>query len=294
MKTYLSTNYIYERAKLLFDQIIKDTNIDKIKMYGVPRGGVPVAYLLNRFARIEIVGMPHEANVFVDDLIDSGKTRDRYLKANPNARFYALFNKKYDHKGEWLVFPWEGNENNDTSADDIALRLLQYIGEDPERGGLKDTPKRFLKAWKDYTAGYGQDPDQITCFEDGAENYDEMIVLNDIPVYSHCEHHLAPFFGTISVGYIPDGKIIGLSKISRIIDIYARRLQVQERLTTQVATWLHKNLKPLGVGVIVKCRHMCMESRGINRSGITTKTSSLFGKMKSDSTVRDEFLKLVE
>ena len=162
------------------------------------------------------------------------------------------------------------------------------------RQGLKETPERFLKAWRQYTEGYGIDPkDVVTAFDDGAENYDQMVMVRDIPVYSHCEHHLAPFFGVAHVGYIPNGKILGLSKLSRIVDIYSRRLQVQERLTTQVAKFLQDTLQPKGVGVIIKCRHLCMESRGINRTGLVTTTSAVKGQLYNDASARNEFLNLL-
>lgn len=179
--------------------------------------------------------------------------------------------------------------------EDSVIRLLRYIGEDISRGGLKETPIRFLKAWRHYTSGYGQRAEDILkCFEDGADNYDEMILQKNIPIYSHCEHHLAPFFGVAYVAYIPNGKIVGLSKIARIADIYARRLQVQERLTSQIADALNTTLKPVGVAVVLECRHLCMESRGIQRQGTITLTSKLIGAFKSDATVRNEFMSLIK
>lgn len=162
-----------------------------------------------------------------------------------------------------------------------------------DRGGLKDTPDRLAKAWDFWTSGYTQDPsDVLKVFEDGAESYDEMVLVSDIPFYSHCEHHLAPFFGKVTIAYIPDGKIVGLSKLSRLADIYARRLQVQERLTEQIADAINLNLSPKGVGVIIKARHLCMESRGISQQGHHTTTSSLRGVIRTDPSARDEFLRL--
>lgn len=170
--------------------------------------------------------------------------------------------------------------------------LLEHIGEDPQRGGLLETPERAAKAWLDWTSGYSMDPAKVLkVFEDGGEGYDEMVVVKDIPVYSHCEHHLAPIFGTATVGYIPNKGIVGLSKLNRLVDIYARRLQVQERMTSQVAEALMEHLKPAGCGVVMKCRHLCMESRGVKQAGAITITSSLQGVF-SDPTVRAEFLKL--
>ena len=178
-------------------------------------------------------------------------------------------------------------------AIDAVHKLLSYVGENPNRGGLEETPKRVLKAWKDWTSGYGVDPASVLkTFEDGAESYDQMIVVKDIPFYSHCEHHMAPFFGTATIAYIPNGKIVGLSKLSRLLDVFARRLQVQERLTSQIADALMEHLKPLGCGVVIQARHMCMESRGVCKQGHHTVTSSLKGVIREQPETRAEFLSL--
>lgn len=185
---------------------------------------------------------------------------------------------------------------SDTTKQEIILEFLeQVIGEDTRRGGLIETPKRVAKAWGHWTSGYGQNPaDILKVFEDGAENYDEMVVVRDIPFYSHCEHHLAPFFGTASIAYIPQGKVVGLSKLSRVLDIFARRLQVQERLTNQVADCIWEHLDPKGVGVLIRARHLCMESRGICQQGHHTVTSALRGVMKDQQETREEFLSLAK
>ncbi len=172
--------------------------------------------------------------------------------------------------------------------------LLTYIGEDPDREGLLETPARFLKAWEEYTRGYREKPEEILkSFEDGAQSYDEMVIVRDIPVYSLCEHHLAPFFGKAYVGYVPDKRILGLSKISRLVEIYGRRLQVQERLTNQIADALDTHLQPLGVAVVIECRHMCMESRGVRHTGTATVSSALRGSIKTNADTRREFLSLI-
>ena len=182
------------------------------------------------------------------------------------------------------------------SPEDVAAvrRLLAYIGEDPDREGLLETPVRFLKAWEEYTRGYRMNPEEILkSFEDGAQAVDEMVIVRDIPVYSLCEHHLAPFFGKAYVGYVPRKRILGLSKISRLVEIYGRRLQVQERLTNQIADALDTHLKPLGVAVVIECRHMCMESRGVRHTGTATVTSALRGSIKANADTRREFLSLI-
>lgn len=177
---------------------------------------------------------------------------------------------------------------------EIVRRLLAYIGEDPDREGLLETPARFLKAWEEYTRGYRERPEDILkSFEDGAQSVDEMVIVRDIPVYSLCEHHLAPFFGKAYVGYVPDKRILGLSKISRLVEIFARRLQVQERLTNQIADALDTHLQPLGVAVVIECRHMCMESRGVRHTGTATVSSALRGSIKTNADTRREFLSLI-
>lgn len=171
--------------------------------------------------------------------------------------------------------------------------LLMELGEDPRRGGLLETPKRAAQAWLEYTSGYDVEPsDVLKCFEDGAEKYDQMVMVKEIPFYSTCEHHLAPFFGTATVAYIPNGRVVGLSKINRLVDIFARRLQVQERMTGQIADALTEHLKPVGVGVVVKARHLCMEARGAKQQGHHTVTSALRGALLNDPSARAEFFNL--
>jgi len=172
-------------------------------------------------------------------------------------------------------------------------RLLAGLGEDPDRAGLVETPSRVAKAWKHWTAGYAQDPAEcLKVFEDGAQEYNELIVVRGIPVYSHCEHHLAPFFGSATIGYVPDGKIVGLSKLTRLVDCFSKRLQVQERLTIQIANALMMHLAPKAAGVVIRCRHTCMESRGICIQGEETITSAMLGELLPNLALRTEFLAL--
>lgn len=169
--------------------------------------------------------------------------------------------------------------------------FLRSLGEDPDRPGLRETPERVTRAWQHWTGGYRQDPAEILkTFEDGAESYSELIVVRNIPVYSHCEHHLAPFFGRATIGYVPDGRIVGLSKFTRLVDCFAKRLQVQERLTRQVADALMQHLRPKAVGVVVRCRHLCMESRGIRAIGEETVTSAMTGELLTNLGMRTELL----
>ncbi|MFT6910322.1 MAG: GTP cyclohydrolase I [Oleiphilaceae bacterium] len=174
-------------------------------------------------------------------------------------------------------------------------RLLISLGEDPDRPGLVETPSRVAKAWKHWTSGYKKDPAELLkVFEDGAEGYDELVIIRGIPVYSHCEHHLAPFFGKATIGYVPDGKVVGLSKLTRLVDCFAKRLQGQERLTVQIANALMTHLEPKAVGVIINCRHLCMESRGIRTQGEETITSTMLGDLSSNLALRTEFLALTQ
>lgn len=174
-------------------------------------------------------------------------------------------------------------------------RLLISLGEDPDRDGLVETPSRVAQAWKHWTSGYTQDPAELLkMFEDGAEGYDGLVIIRGIPVYSHCEHHLAPFFGKATIGYVPDGKIVGLSKLTRLVDCFAKRLQGQERLTVQIASALMTHLQPKAAGVIIHCRHLCMESRGIRTQGEETITSSMLGELASNQALRAEFLALAQ
>lgn len=174
---------------------------------------------------------------------------------------------------------------------DLFAGLLGTLDPAHYREGLKETPERMAKAWKFWCSGYDENAaDILKVFEDGAEDYDEMVTVKDIPIYSTCEHHLAAIFGTATISYIPNGKVVGLSKLARLADMFARRLQVQERLTTQIADALQEHLQPLGIGVQLKCRHLCMESRGVQKSGSVTITSALRGVMKDDADARREFL----
>lgn len=180
-------------------------------------------------------------------------------------------------------------------TEDLIHAFLARITPDHKRGGLAETPRRVSEAWKFWTSGYYADPAAVLkVFDDGAEDYDALVFQGNIPCYSMCEHHLAPFFGVAHIGYIPNKRIVGLSKLARVTDIFARRLQVQERLTTQIANALYDNLDPLAVGVVLRCRHLCMESRGIQRAGTVTYTSALRGQFKEEPEARAEFLRFVE
>lgn len=293
MKHIITNKEISALATTMFAKMGGGSN--GVKVYPVPRGGVPVAYLLAAVGmNVFIVDSPDEAHIIVDDLIDSGATAAKY---HPDKPFFALIDKRSDeaYKGKWVVFPWENTAEKDDSFADNVTRMLQFIGEDSARGGLLETPHRVVKAWEEWCSGYKKDPATILkAFEDGAESCDQIVLVRDIPFYSHCEHHMAPFFGVAHVGYIPDGKIVGLSKIPELVDIFAKRLQVQERLTNQIADALWQHLQPKAVGVVVSARHLCMESRGKKKIGSSTVTSALRGTMLSEPDCRSEFFNLIK
>ncbi len=177
--------------------------------------------------------------------------------------------------------------------EELVRSMLVEIGEDPDREGLKRTPHRVAKSMHYLTGGYKADINTIINDAIFTEDYEEMVLVNDIDFYSLCEHHMLPFFGKCHVGYIPNGKIIGLSKIPRIVDVFARRLQVQERMTTQIAETLMDYLQPAGVAVVTEARHLCMMMRGVEKQNTTVKSSALYGVFRDDQRTRDEFMQLI-
>lgn len=180
-------------------------------------------------------------------------------------------------------------------AEDAVRTLLKWAGDDPTREGLLDTPKRVAKAYEDWFSGYALDPDDYMArtFEE-VGGYDEMIVLRDIEYESHCEHHMAPIIGKVHVGYLPDGKVVGISKLARVVEAYARRFQVQEKMTAQIADCIQRALQPRGVGVVVVGAHECMTTRGIHKRGVSMVTSKMLGSFREDARTRAEFLRFIE
>ena len=183
-------------------------------------------------------------------------------------------------------------EKPETVAD-LVRRMLQMIGEDPDRDGLRHTPERFEKALRFLTSGYQQDPEKLLNGAMFSVCYDQMVLVKDIEIYSLCEHHLLPFFGKCHVAYIPDKKVVGLSKIPRLVNMFARRLQIQERLTNQIASAIQQKISPLGVGVVVEARHLCMVMRGVEKQNSQTVTSAMLGAFRENVQTREEFLSLI-
>ncbi len=272
----INSNPQVNRYKITWSEIIIRANkLDKTKKYyGVPRGGQYIAALLNPVDSI------NEADFIIDDLIDSGSTQKRY--SCYNKPFIAIFNKQteIELKDKWLIFPWDNKEDD---IEDNIVRILEYINEDVNREGLVKTPFRMKKVLNEFFNPVLPD---ITIFS--SNGYNQMVIENHIPFYSFCEHHFLPFFGHVSIGYIPNKHIIGLSKLSRIVDYYSRRLNTQEYLTENIANFLNDKLKPLGCGVTIKGRHLCKEMRGIKTTGEMT-TTALKG-MFLNGDVKSEFL----
>jgi GTP cyclohydrolase I len=263
------------------DIVKKKYRIDsKTKIYGVPRNGM----ILAGFFACKNVTTPEDADIILDDIIDSGQTRKKYKKLYPRKKFITLFEKDKDTK--WVHFPFE--KHIDEDREDTVVRFLEIIGEDPHREGLRKTPRRYLDTFTEFL-----NPPEFDMTTFSAEETDEMIVQLDIPFYSFCEHHLLPFFGKGYIAYIPDKKIVGLSKLARTLEAFSRKLQNQERITNEVAEYLQSHLEAKGVAVVLKARHLCMEMRGVKAADANTITSKLLGYFRTDERTRAEFLNLI-
>ena len=184
----------------------------------------------------------------------------------------------------------EGRPSREEARDAVRT-LIKWAGDDPDREGLVDTPDRVVRSYEEYYSGYGQDPVEILkrTFEE-TNGYDEMVVLKDVEISSHCEHHMAPIIGRVHIGYLPYKSVVGISKLARIVNVYARRLQIQEKMTAQIADALNEVINPRGVGVVVEAAHHCMTTRGIQKQGVMMVTSRMLGTFRSDPKTRREFL----
>jgi len=183
---------------------------------------------------------------------------------------------------------------SETEVRDAVRTLIRWAGDDPDREGLRGTPDRVLRSYREFFSGYEGDPVELMqrTFSE-VENYDEMIVLRDIALESHCEHHLVPIVGVAHIGYLPDRRVVGISKIARVLDVYAKRLQIQEKLTRQVAECIQQVLEPRGVGVVIEAAHECMTTRGVHKTGVKMVTSCLLGAFRDDASTRREFLSMI-
>jgi GTP cyclohydrolase I len=191
------------------------------------------------------------------------------------------------------IIPPPGRPSRE-QAEQAVDTLLRWAGDNPDREGLRDTPKRVVQAYEDWFRGYGVDPVKFLerTFEE-VEGYDELIVLRDITFESHCEHHMAPIIGIAHVGYLPNNKVVGISKLARVVETFARRLQVQEKMTAQIAQCIESVLRPKGVGVVIDAVHQCMTTRGIHKSGVSMVTSQMLGSFRKDARTRAEFLQMI-
>jgi len=303
-KSYLSWNDVKNEASYSVLEFVSSHRFaanstpasTPIKIYGIPRGGIFAGQLLCQTAAefgyhwvmVEDVA---NCNIIVDDLIDTGKTRDFY--SNCLAPFFTLIHpsRKNEFDG-WIVFPWERMQN-EFGPEENVRRVLEFIGEDPNREGLRDTPSRVVRTYDELFGGYKQDPlELMTFFED--ESYRDMVVLTDIEFYSTCEHHMLPFFGRAHIAYIPNGKVVGISKLARLLEVYSRRLQIQERLCEQVTGALEGVLQPMGSACVLEAQHFCMTSRGVQKQNSRMITSSLTGVFLDQSKgARSEFMSMI-
>lgn len=251
-------------------------------VYGIPTGGCFPAIILAIKYGIRLLNQPIPGCLIVDDIIDSGKTMQPFLDAGYEC------DSLYRKSGEWLHFPWE----HETGAEDAIIRLLQFIGEDPQRDGLRDTPTRVLKAWRELTSGYKENFKEILSrrFD---QTFDEMIVLKSIPFTSMCEHHLLPFTGKAAVAYIPSNRVVGISKLARIVDCFAKRLQIQERMARNIADAIEQELLPLGVAVTIRAKHSCMACRGVKKDDTEMITSVMRGAFKENAHTRQEYFEII-
>jgi GTP cyclohydrolase I len=185
----------------------------------------------------------------------------------------------------------KGQPPSQSEAENAVRTLIRWVGDDPDREGLRGTPKRVARAYKEWFAGYDEDPsDYLQRTFEQVGGYDEMVLLRDIRFESHCEHHIAPIIGSVHIGYLPRNRVIGISKLARLVDTFARRLQVQEKMTAEIANCLNSGLKPHGVGVVVEAAHECMTTRGVHKAEVTMVTSRMLGAFRTQKQTRDEFL----
>jgi len=298
-KTELTWYDCDARAIRIADLICEDRRPknNPIYLYGVPRGGIYPALMVHgilgsRGHHCSIVSKAKDCDYVIDDIIDSEATKDRYILLF-HKRFYALVNKKRDnaYKNTWVSFPWE-RANDEQGPEQNIVRVLEYLGEDSKREGLLETPKRVIKSFDTLYGGYKMKvEDCFKVFEE--DDSDEMVVLKNVEFYSTCEHHMLPFFGKAHIAYIPNGKVIGVSKLARILEVYARRLQIQERLCQQVTSAIEKALSPKGAACVLEAQHFCMTSRGVQKQNSIMVTSSVTGEFRSQKETRAEFMGLI-
>lgn len=256
------------------------------KVWGIPRGGSIVAGIAHLKLGVEIVDSPESASIAMDDIIDSGATADA-LQAKYGLETAALVNKDAEEIETWVHFPWEEPPRQDIG--ESVRRIIEYLGDDPRRNGLLETPGRVVGSWDTLFSGYAISPASYLRWFDCAT--DEMVICKNIQFYSTCEHHMLPFFGTASIGYIPNGKVVGISKLSRVVNGWARRLMIQEGLTQAIGRTLEPYVQ--GVAVHLEAQHLCMMARGVQQQDSTMVTNYLSGAFREQPETRAEFLQAV-
>jgi len=286
----------WDQVRLRAEQIAVRISDEYQTLYPIPRGGVYAAMALQAAdRRFVITEDPLKADVFVDDIIDSGRTRKATLeKYGMDRMFVALVDKPKEDLRDWVSFPWERYQNESGPQENI-VRILQAIGDNPDREGLKETPNRVVKSWGELFSGYRYDTEEkiadvLKMFEQ--DTCDEIVLLKNISFTSFCEHHMLPFTGVAHVAYLPKERVIGISKLARIVEIYSRRLQIQERLTQQVTKALDLHLLPRGSACVIEAHHGCMGCRGVLKPGSTMVTSSITGDFRQPAT-RQEFMWMI-
>lgn len=302
-KTVVSWEECTRRAKNIAEDIrfdMEDRHTRPVYLYGVPRGGIFATQLvLTELASLSLESAmcnnANDADYVIDDIVDTGKTALKYVQGLTKHRpFYSLYNKtdgSDDAKMGWIVFPWEAMQE-ETAPTENVRRLIEYIGDDPNREGLLETPNRVIRSYEKLFGGYKQNPEDIgTVFLDHA--YDQIVVLKSIEMVSSCEHHMLPFYGQAHIAYLPDKKLLGISKLARILEIYARRLQIQERLTNEVADAVMKIAEPKGAACVIEAQHLCMVARGVEKQHSIMVTSCMRGCFQESDKTRAEFLRLI-
>jgi len=269
-------------------------------VYGIPVGGWFVAREVAKLLSVLDDSPQIKRTLIVDDIVDSGKTIKPFVQhgfataslfVKEGARVRPDVWVEEVPRSCWVKFPWESSRE----IEDSVRRIIEYIGEDPSREGLRDTPARVVRSWKELFSGYRADPEAVIKLQaqfSDHKKYDQMVVLRDIEFFSHCEHHMMPFFGKVHIGYLPKNKVAGISKLARMVEVFSRRLQIQERMTQQIALAIEGALNPQGVGVVVEAKHLCMMARGVEKKNSWMITSAMRGNFLEDK-VKEEFLRLI-
>jgi GTP cyclohydrolase I len=309
MSTGSLCNYSWQQAhhmaSLTAQYIINDSGdiarFPKFLMYPIPHSGTPAVCLirpeLKRFGVVaEMTEDPRHAHIYVDDYVDTTETALRVFSKYGTKPLYALLDgrkEKLDFSN--IRFPWTHGQRPSSpsaAAHEAVREILTYIGEDPDREGLRETPHRVVRSFAEIYGGYKKESGSVfKTFEDG--KCDEMVLLKNIEFFSTCEHHMQPFFGKAHIAYIPNKSVIGVSKLARLMEIHARRLQIQERLTEAITKDLDQHLAPLGSACMIEAKHFCMVCRGVNKQNSEMVTSSLTGAFRDKPEARAEFYSLV-